>query len=292
MLEENLLTIEKFTSSETGINILLIGAIHGDETCGAYALHRLGHEIKSGKISLKKGSVTTIPIANPIAHARKARKINLNLNRIIGLKNHVGDYPEYDYASQIESAIQDAHIIVDLHSTPHGGNPFVFQDYPTQSGMALAKSVGCDAVVQDWPMMLHNSGVTDLADTPLYCHKQGKNSILIECGKNGTDLADQIAYQAVIKTLVFFEMIDTSVTQESKVEAVAIYQAYYVMRKDKEGSFAKHYQDLDPLEKGEIIINYDDGQSLMCPDDDLYLMIPTPNATIGEEWFYFVKKIT
>lgn len=288
---KNTLEIHHFSGLERGPHVLLLGAVHGDETCGAYALNRLKNKITQAEIKIEKGDVTVIPVSNPIAYHAKSRKINVNLNRIIGLGKHEGQHhPEHDYASQIEQAIQRADIIIDLHSTPMGGIPFVFQDYPTHSGMALAKAVGCKAVVQDWPLMLQNSGITDLADTPLYCQQHKKTSILIECGKNATAAADNVAYMAVMNALVHLDVMCDE-AQKNPVQDVSVFQAFYVMRKDKRGDFSKHYNDLDPLKKGEVIINYQDGTTLTCPDDDLYIMIPTPDADIGEEWFYFVKKI-
>ena len=67
------LRIHGITALAPGPRLLVLGAVHGNETCGSRAIERVLAEFDSGAIALQSGSVTFVPITNPLAYRNKQR---------------------------------------------------------------------------------------------------------------------------------------------------------------------------------------------------------------------------
>ena len=61
-----------------------------------------------------------------------------------------------------------------------------------------------------------------------------------------------------------------------------------IVFKIKEGKLIENKKNLDPFQKGDILIHYNDGTELRA-DDDYIILFPKYDAIIGEEWFYLGK---
>ena len=83
-----------FDSGNAGPHLLLLGGIHGNETCGQVALQALVDEIDSGELPLKAGKVTLVPQCNPWACASNVRYVEANLNRVITRHENPQNYEE------------------------------------------------------------------------------------------------------------------------------------------------------------------------------------------------------
>ena len=66
----------EFLGTESGVNVLILGAIHGNETAGPKAINRLISEIESGKIKLLKGKLVLVPVCNVEANKKDVRSID------------------------------------------------------------------------------------------------------------------------------------------------------------------------------------------------------------------------
>ena len=62
-----------YTGLGKGPRLIITGAVHGNETCGTKAILRVMAEIDSGKLLVANGSVTFVPVTNPLAFARGTR---------------------------------------------------------------------------------------------------------------------------------------------------------------------------------------------------------------------------
>lgn len=62
-----------FTALKPGPTLIVLGAVHGNETAGSKAILRCMEEFQSGAKTLLCGSVTFVPITNPLAYNRKQR---------------------------------------------------------------------------------------------------------------------------------------------------------------------------------------------------------------------------
>ena len=70
-----------YLATQPGARLIVLGAVHGNETCGTRAIERVMREIDSGTLRLAAGRLTLVPIANPMAYAAHRRTGDRNLNR-------------------------------------------------------------------------------------------------------------------------------------------------------------------------------------------------------------------
>ena len=73
-----------YQSLRPGPRLLVLGAVHGNETSGTKGILRVLSEIDARLINLVAGSVTFVPITNPLAYERAQRVGERNLNRNLG----------------------------------------------------------------------------------------------------------------------------------------------------------------------------------------------------------------
>ena len=55
-----------------GSRLLVLGAVHGNEVCGTQAIRQILQEIDSGELALQRGSVTFVPVTNPLAYQHQS----------------------------------------------------------------------------------------------------------------------------------------------------------------------------------------------------------------------------
>ena len=110
--------IEKyvFTCENKGMNLLILGGVHGNETAGIKAGFRVVEDIKQGKIKLQNGRLTIVPVCNPAAYQKDVRSIEENLNRVMKMHLNPQSY-EQCLANEICPLIKANRMLLDLHST-------------------------------------------------------------------------------------------------------------------------------------------------------------------------------
>jgi predicted deacylase len=64
-----------------GPALVVLGAVHGNEACGAHAIARAMDDLLHGRLTLARGRLTLVPVANPLAFGRNTREGERNLNR-------------------------------------------------------------------------------------------------------------------------------------------------------------------------------------------------------------------
>lgn len=276
--------LEKHTiiSPIDGPKLLVLGAIHGNETAGTSACMRLFEEFQQQKFELLKGSLTLMPVCNPQAFLKETRFIDENLNRVIKKYNHPTSY-EQTLANEIADAIAAAEIVLDLHSTHCADDkPFAFLDYPHPLASKLISTLPLGYILEGWPEIYADNPAINDYSTQRYAYDNGSLGITIECGYHFAPVAAEVAYQSIINSMQTLDML-------SGKAKITPHQQTIVMKnyiiKDKEGQLSKNYSHLDKIAQGEIIANYDDGSNITAPND-CYILIPNHEAIIGNEWFY------
>ena len=71
----------RFHGLKAGPKLLVFGAVHGNETCGPNAIARVIEDCRAGRVSIQRGEVTFLPVANPKAYRQNTREGDRNLNR-------------------------------------------------------------------------------------------------------------------------------------------------------------------------------------------------------------------
>lgn len=72
-----------YDSGVSGPNLLVTGAVHGNETCGPKAIGRLMNEFNqtSDEMHLTSGKLTLVPVCNRAAYKAGRRHLNGDWNR-------------------------------------------------------------------------------------------------------------------------------------------------------------------------------------------------------------------
>lgn len=277
--------IKKFTfkGDKKGPSLLFLGGIHGNETAGIFALQKLIQEINEGIITIKKGSLTILPVCNEQAYKKDVRQIDENLNRVIKIHKNPATY-EQKLANEITPLIQENDILLDLHSTHEKGDvPFLFCDHPTPNNQKLIDVIKVDYVLEGWPDIY--KGQTEIEDfsTERVANDYHKSGTTLECGYHKEEEAKNIAYNAVIDTLKVFDLIEGEkpISHPKK----HILMKGFIIKKEA-GSLLKNYKHLDKITKGEKIAQYENGE-ILTAEENGYILLPNHTATIGSEWYYF-----
>lgn len=305
-----------------GPRLLILGAVHGNETCGTQAIHQILAEIDSGALAIARGLVTFVPVTNPLAYARGQRGGERNLNR-----NMRPSAIAQDFEDRIANALcplLDTHdALLDLHSFHTGGEPFVMIGPPNNCGdlepfgkaaeeMALALHTGAPRIVEGW-LETYARGVQRRANAPLsegasraqslaadtnygvgtteYMRARGGYGVTLECGQHGDAQAVRVARHAIEQTLALLGIAPALTLAPVPVppEREILRLVDVTDRLHAGDTFSRDWNSFDPVQAGELIGVRHGGQAVTAPSDG-FVVFPNPRADVGDEWFYFAQK--
>lgn len=305
-----------FSSSLPGKRLIVLGAVHGNETCGTRAIERVIAEFESGGLQLLQGQVTFVPITNPLAYQLGQRAGERNLNRNLRPVSDPIDYE--DEIANILCPLLAAHdVLLDLHSFHAPGEAFVMLGPENNNGTlepfqlaaeeeALALRLGPRRLVDGWldtyahgvKQRLKNANASARAQmlstdptygigTTEYMRAQGGYAITLECGQHQDPNAPEVAYQAIRNTLAHVGLVALPAPQpHENFELLRIDEV--VDRADKDDSFSKQWVSFDWLNAGDMIGCRADASPVKATRPG-FILFPNPNALPGNEWFYYAK---
>lgn len=275
-----------FTGQTPGKHILILGAVHGNETAGTLAQQRIIRQIEQGQLRIISGSVTFVPIVNEAAYNKNCRYIDTNLNRVIKF-HQTPQNNEERIANELIKLIDNCDIMLDLHSThcPQD-KEFAFIDYPTENNRRLSALIPVQTTLSGWPQIYINHPEITNFCTEEYAHQKGKMGITVECGYHKSPHAAEVASQSILNLLSYFGCIKKEPIKLRQPQTIALNS---FITKQQEGRLSRNYQHLDKISTGETIAVYSDGKTVKAPFDG-YIIMPNPEAAIGAEWFYFGKE--
>jgi predicted deacylase len=122
-----------FTGLAPGARLIVLGAVHGNETCGTQAIRRVIAEIESGQCGIVEGTVTFVPVTNPLAYARHQRMGDRNLNRNLVPTDAPAEF-EDRIANWLCPLLAQHDALLDLHSFHTPGEPFAMLGPKTTAG--------------------------------------------------------------------------------------------------------------------------------------------------------------
>lgn len=277
----------EFYGEKEGISLLILAAVHGNETAGTNAIYKVVEELRQGKLRLNSGKLVMVPVCNQEAYAKDVRQIDENLNRVMKIHENPQTY-EQKLANIICPLIKECDVLLDLHSTHCEGDvPFAFCDYPDEYNQKLISGLNVGYVLEGWPEIYAGNGEIEDFSTERAAHDFGKTATTLECGYHKSKEAVDVAYNAIVNTLSGFGLTEEKKTQ-MRPKTHILMQSYIV--KKREGQLCKAYKHLDFVYKGEEIARYDDGEVLRAPSNG-FILLPNLRAEIGAEWYYLgIKK--
>ncbi|MGE5318635.1 MAG: succinylglutamate desuccinylase/aspartoacylase family protein [Hyphomicrobiaceae bacterium] len=297
-----------FSGLASGARLIVLGAVHGNETCGTQAIRRVIGEIESGQLGIVAGCVTFVPVTNPLAYARHQRMGDRNLNRNLAPTDMPREF-EDRIANWLCPLLRQHDALLDLHSFHTAGEPFVMLGPEDNQGTlepfarsaeetALALRLGVHRFVDGW-LDTYAAGVARRlaagasareADvhygvgTTEYMRAQGGIALTLECGQHDDPVAPQVAYQAIHNTLAHLGLTaGTKPVVVTETEALRLYQV--VDRAHADDQFVRNWASFDRVRMGEPIGIRHDGTPVAA-DRDGYIVFPNPSAQPGQEWFY------
>ena len=317
------LRVHQYLGLQPGPRLIVLGAVHGNETCGTTALHTLIEAFDQGRLTLRRGQLTLVPITNPLAHARHAREGERNLNRKLLPPAIPQDFE--DRVARVLCPLLQAHeVLLDLHSFHTAGAPFVMvgprdNDGPLEpfrharAEAALAAALGPTLVVEGW-LDTYARGVARRRAHPVtaaqahpdpqfgvgtteYMRACGGYGVTLECGQHDDPQAPAVAWRAVLRTLRLLEMVapEPLLALEPTLDAPAGHGAHTVMCLSDVvdcahagDHFVRPWSSFDPVRAGELIGRRDDGQPVVAETDG-WIVFPNPRAQVGQEWFYLAE---
>ena len=313
------LRIHSFRALQPGPALIVTGAVHGNETCGSRAIERVAAELDRGELVLQRGSLTLVPITNPLAYERGQRMGDRNLNRNLYPNAHPQDY-EDRIANVLCPLLAQHDVLLDLHSFHSAGEPFVMLGPQDNAGAlepfahaaleeALALCLGPRRIVEGWlstyadgvRTRMARSSAADRATllstdprygvgTTEYMRSQGGYAVTLECGQHQDPAAPEVARRAIHHALAQLQLIDASVPVPVAVpQMLRLTQVIDKLHSDDQ--FTRAWSSYDPLAKGDTIGLRHDGTPVQAPHDG-FIVFPNPGALAGNEWFYFAERST
>jgi predicted deacylase len=306
-----------YSGLKPGVSLIILGAVHGNETCGTQAINRVLADIEAGRISIVAGTVTFVPITNPLAYARSERVGDRNLNRNLTPTKTPQDF-EDQVGNWLCPLLANHDALLDLHSTraknkafamlgPHDNSEGLQPFKHEKAERAMARHLGVDRFVDGW-LDTYAKGVERRArqaggaapvgrslntdprygvGTTEYMRSVGGHSITLECGQHDDPQSPEVGYRAIRNTLAFL-----GISSDPKPEPVRSFEAlsmYEVIdRAHADDSFSREWASFDRLKKGDLIGTRHDGTPVLAPDDG-FILFPDAKAEPGNEWFYLTR---
>ncbi|HEV7813495.1 MAG TPA: succinylglutamate desuccinylase/aspartoacylase family protein [Janthinobacterium sp.] len=303
-----------YTGQASGPRLIIMGAVHGNETCGTKAIGRVMAQLDSGALRIAAGSVTFVPVANPLAYAKNERCGERNLNRNLYPNAHPQDF-EDRIANWLCPLLAQHDVLLDLHSFNASSEPFVMvgprdNDGPLQpfkheaQERALARRLGVRRFVDGW-LSTYSEGVQrrmatrDASQlekvirygvgTTEFMRSTGGYALTLECGQHDDPAAPEVAYRAIMNTLAFVGLIDAPMPEPvaaDRMEALSM-----VVVHDKAGAgdtFSRAWSSFDRVSTGDEIGRREDGTPVSAEFDGL-ILFPDSKAAAGNEWYYLTR---
>lgn len=300
-----------FTGLAPGARLIVLGAVHGNETCGTQAIRRVIGEIESGELGLVAGQVTFVPVTNPLAYARHQRMGERNLNRNLAPTDSPAEF-EDRIANWLCPLLSQHDALLDLHSFHTAGEPFVMLGPEDNTGSlepfaraaeetALALALGVHRFVDGWldtyaagvarrraaGVSAHEADVHYGIGTTEYMRSQGGIALTLECGQHDDAASPEVAYRAIRHALAHLGLSsDPRPEPVSRCEALRLYKV--IDRIDAGDALARDWSSFDRVLPGELIGIRHDGTPVVA-DREGYVVFPNPDALPGQEWFYLAQ---
>ncbi|WP_018410885.1 M14 family metallopeptidase [Methyloversatilis thermotolerans] len=307
---------QTFHGLAPGPRLIVLGGVHGNETCGTLGIERALDELQRNRLGIVRGTVTFVARANPLACAKGERAGERNLNRNLGPKAHPQDFE--DGVANVLCRLLAAHdILLDLHSFHTPGEPFAMIGPPDNQGTlepfsraaeeeALALRLGARRLVEGW-LDTYAEGVrqrlartrpdaragllgTDPdygVGTTEYMRRVGGCGITLECGQHDDPMAPEFAWRAIHNTLAHLGLSDEA-PPAARDDHRLLRMCEVVDRLHEQDRFVRDWHSFDPVRAGETIGLRADGSEVRAGQDG-FILFPHPDATPGNEWFYFAR---
>ncbi len=308
------LAAHTFAGFDPGARLIVLGAVHGNETCGTKAIRRVITEIESGTLDLARGCVTFVPVTNPLAYLRATREGERNLNRHLRPVDAPDNF-EDRIANRLCPLLAAHDVVLDLHSFHTPGEPFVMLGPENNTGTLepfaradeerrFARHLGVTRFVDGWldtyargvarraQTGRHGAFDTDVhygIGTTEYMRSIGGYGVTLECGAHDDPHAPEVAYRAILNALSFLGLVRWTHDPRPATDLELLRLVDVIDKKHEADAFEREWASFAPLHAGQRIGVRNDGTPVEAPVDG-FIVFPNPAARAGEEWFYLAVR--
>ncbi len=284
-----------FAGLDPGPRFLVLGAIHGNERCGPAGIRRVIDDLEQGRMAVRRGTLTFVPVANPRAYAENRRFIERNLNRSFLPRARPVAY-EDRLTNALCPFMEQCDYLLDLHSCTAGGPPFASIDDCGPQEARLAALAGATVLLHGWRDAYVASGyaTTDPDEwigTTAYASQKGAHAVLLECGQHLDPRAIDVASSAITRILADLGMTGADAENGGSGAAaepgtsMRTIRIVQVVRREEGGAFSEQWGNLAPVAAGQKLATRDNGEIVRASGDGV-IVLPNPHASAGAEWFY------
>ncbi len=306
----------RYAGCGAGARLIVLGAVHGNESCGTRAIERVMGELDRGTLRLVAGSVSFVPVTNALAYAHGRRAGDRNLNRALQPTESPREFEDH-VANWLCPLLAEHEVLLDLHSFQGGGEPFVMvgpqdNDGPLEAFAqatreeALVRCLGVRRAVDGW-LDTYAAGVaarrraaaaegradtlqTDTrygVGTTEYMRSVGGCALTLECGAHDDPRSVEAAYRAIHNVLAQLGLSgEAAPRRERGIEALSL--SSVVDKLDAADAFAREWRSFDALREGDLIGTRAGGERLHAPHDG-WIVFPFAAAQAHQEWFYLAR---
>ncbi|QQR69300.1 MAG: succinylglutamate desuccinylase/aspartoacylase family protein [Alphaproteobacteria bacterium] len=286
------MTIEilRFAAIQPGPHMVVLGAVHGNETCGTAAIRTIVDSLIRKDITLARGAVTFVPVANPLAYERGVRYIDRNLNRDLRRRARPVLYEDY-LGNILCPVLESCDFLLDLHSYHSKGPAFLFAGPPSQREDAYRAALGQETEIYGWSdayaRLLGKVAETDdrtSIGTTEYARQYGATAVTLECGWHKDPASVQVAMTAILRAMSHAGLLSSVRKVPPRPARLRIRLEHVYWRTDG-GELAKDWKHADSVKAGDILAIRADGTPVTAQQDG-YILLPRHDCPLGEEWFY------
>ncbi len=300
----------QFAGLQSGPRLIVLGAVHGNETCGTRAIERVLAELDSGALRIERGLLTLVPVTNPLAYAKGERRGERNLNRRLLPSDTPVEFE--DRIANVLCPWLAAHdVLLDLHSFNSPGRAFVMRGPEDNSGPLeafahameegrFAAHLGPTRIVEGWMAAYAEGaarrralGLTEDADpsygigTTEYMRSQGGYGVTLECGQHADPAAPEVGWRAIRQAIALLGLAEIPLAPPA-AEFERLRLTEVVDRRHQADRFTREWRSFDAVHAGEHVGERHDGTPVIAHADG-HIVFPDVKALPGHEWFYFAQ---
>jgi predicted deacylase len=317
MIHTDTLRIHSIRALQPGPRLVVLGAVHGNEVAGARAIERVLGEIDDGAVKIIRGTVTFVPVTNPLAYQTGQRIGERNLNR--NLRPNLDPRDNEDRIANVLCPLLAQHdVLLDLHSFQAPGEAFAMIGPLDNTGTlepfthaaqeeALALRLGPRRIVEGWlstyavgvkerlqrtpPTEYHQLLNTDPSygvGTTEYMRSQGGYAVTLECGQHSDPNSPEVGRRAIHHALAHLGLTHES-PPAARTDIELLKLSEVIDRLHADDYFSRQWVSYDPLRAGDLIATRADGTQVKAREDGC-IVFPNSAAVPGNEWFYFARR--
>lgn len=295
----------RFHGLETGPRLIVLGAVHGNEVCGPQAIARAIEDCREGRLTILRGEVTFVPIANPKAYRQKTREGDRNLNRDMREKPQPANY-EDRIGNRLCALLRGHDMLLDIHSFTREGPPFVFFGPEDNTGTlepfrharaeaAFAACLGTRLLIHGWldiyarligareRLGLPPLSLTEGFGTTEYMRFAGGYGVTLECGRHDDPASADVGHAAIHNALAHLGLTDALPPPPPR--PAIIHMDELVLCEAPGDRLEGNWNTGDAVAAGQLIARRADGEPISATRDSM-MIFPNTTPKPGESLCY------